>query len=99
VSVRRSDSFVSIEVVLHTLLKQGQDTFFFITADYTFGHNLENDVTRFVREGGGRVLGSVKHPIGTSDFSSYLLTAQASGAKVIALANASSDTINAVKTA
>ena len=52
-----------------------------------------------MREGGGRVLGSVKHPIGTSDFSSYLLTAQASGAKVIALANASSDTINAIKTA
>lgn len=93
------DTYALAKSTTNTLLKQGQDTFFFITADYTFGHNLENDVTRFVREGGGRVLGSVKHPIGTSDFSSYLLTAQASGAKVIALANASSDTINAIKTA
>jgi branched-chain amino acid transport system substrate-binding protein len=93
------DTYALAKSTTNTLLKQGQDTFFFITADYTFGHNLENDVTRFVREGGGKVLGSVKHPIGTSDFSSYLLTAQASGAKVIALANASSDTINAIKTA
>jgi branched-chain amino acid transport system substrate-binding protein len=93
------DTYALAKATTSTLLKQGQDTFFFITADYAFGHNLEADVSRFVREGGGKIVGSVKHPIGASDFSSYLLSAQSSGAKVIALANASSDTVNTIKTA
>jgi branched-chain amino acid transport system substrate-binding protein len=79
------------------LVKQGGDTWYFLTADYAFGHNLERDVTRFVTEAGGKVLGSVKHPLSTSDFSSYLLQAQASKAKVIGLANAGTDTVNSLK--
>jgi branched-chain amino acid transport system substrate-binding protein len=81
------------------LVKQGGDTWFFITVDYAFGHALERDTTRFVTEAGGKVLGSVKHPLGANDFSSYLLQAQASKAKVIGLANASTDTANTIKAA
>lgn len=79
------------------LVKQGGDSWFFLTADYTFGHNLQRDVSRFVTEAGGKVIGSVKHPLNTSDFSSFLLQAQASKAKVIGLANAGTDTVNALK--
>jgi branched-chain amino acid transport system substrate-binding protein len=81
------------------LVKQGGDTWFFITVDYAFGHALERDTARFVTEAGGKVLGSVRHPLGASDFSSYLLQAQASKAKVIGLANASTDTANTIKAA
>ena len=81
------------------LVKQGGDTWFFITADYAFGHALERDTSAFVIGGGGKVLGSVKHPLNTNDFSSALLQAQASKAKVIGLANAGTDTINAIKQA
>jgi branched-chain amino acid transport system substrate-binding protein len=80
-------------------MERGDDTWFFITADQAFGQALERDATRFVKEGGGKVLGGVKHPTGTPDFSSYLLQAQASGAKVVALANSGTDMINAVKQA
>jgi branched-chain amino acid transport system substrate-binding protein len=79
--------------------KQGGDTWFFITADYAFGHSLEKDTADAVRAAGGKVLGSVRHPINTSDFSSYLLQAQSSKAKVIGLANAGGDTINSIKAA
>jgi branched-chain amino acid transport system substrate-binding protein len=81
------------------MVKGGGDTWFFITADYAFGHALERDTAAFVEKSGGKVLGKVRHPFPGSDFSSFLLQAQASGAKVIGLANAGSDTINAVKQA
>jgi branched-chain amino acid transport system substrate-binding protein len=79
------------------LVKTGGDTWFFLTADYAFGHALERDTTAVVLANGGKVLGSVSHPLNTSDFSSYLLQAQASKAKIIGLANAGGDTINAIK--
>ncbi len=79
--------------------KQGGDTWFFLTADYVFGKSLEENAARFVTANGGKVLGSVKHPLNTADFSSYLLQAQTSGAKVVGLANAGADTITAVKQA
>lgn len=81
------------------VVEEGGDTWFFLTADYAFGHQLEADTTRVVEENGGEVLGSVRHPLSTSDFSSFLLQAQASGAKVIGLANAGGDTTNAIKQA
>ncbi len=77
--------------------KSGGDSWFFITADYAFGTAMEADARRYITQAGGAVLGSVRHPQGTTDFSSYLLQAKASGAKVIGLADAGSDTINAVK--
>jgi branched-chain amino acid transport system substrate-binding protein len=79
------------------LVKTGGDTWFFITADYAFGHALERDTTTVVQANGGKVLGSVNVPLNTSDFSSYLLQAQASKAKIIGLANAGGDTINSIK--
>lgn len=79
------------------LIAQGGDTWYFITVDFAFGHGLEKATAEVVREAGGKVLGSVRHPLNTTDFSSYLLQAQSSGAKVIALANGGSDTINAIK--
>ncbi len=82
------------------MVQAGGDTWFFITADYAFGHALERDTTEFVRKAGGRVLGSVRTPFpGTTDFSSFLLQAQSSRAKVIGLANAGGDTINSIKQA
>ena len=81
------------------LVKQGGDTWFFLTADYAFGHSLERDTTKFVEQAGGKVLGSVKVPLSNSDFSSFLLQAQGSGAKVVGLANAGGDFINSVKQA
>lgn len=80
-------------------VKQGFDSWFFVTADYAFGTDLEKDVTRVVREGGGKVLGSVRAPLNTLDFSSFLLQAQASKAKIIALANGGNDTVNSIKQA
>jgi len=79
------------------LVKAGGDTWFFLTADYAFGHALERDTTAVVLANGGKVLGSVSHPLNNSDFSSYLLQAQTSKAKIIGLANAGGDTINAIK--
>jgi branched-chain amino acid transport system substrate-binding protein len=81
------------------LLRAKKDTWFFITADYAFGHALEADAMSVVKAEGGKVLGSVRHPSATPDFSSFLIQAQASGAKVVALANAVGDTINSVKQA
>jgi branched-chain amino acid transport system substrate-binding protein len=81
------------------MVEEGGDTWFFLTADYAFGHSLEQDTGNIVKEAGGQVLGAVRHPLSTADFSSYLLQAQASGAKVIGLANAGGDTINSIKQA
>ncbi len=81
------------------LTKAGGDTWFFITADYAFGYALERDTIAAVKENGGKVLGTVRAPLGTSDFSSYLVQAQASGAKVIGLANAGTDLQNCIKQA
>jgi len=81
------------------VVKQGGDSWFFLTADYAFGKSLEKDVTEVVKANGGKVLGSVAHPLNSSDFSSFLLQAQSSGAKIIGLANAGGDTINSIKAA
>ena len=78
------------------VVKSGGDTWFFLTADYAFGSALEADARRYIALAGGKVLGGVRHPLGTTDFSSYLLQAQSSGAKVIGLANAGTDTTGAV---
>jgi branched-chain amino acid transport system substrate-binding protein len=81
------------------MVKQGGDTWFFVTADYAFGHALERDTAAVVQKAGGKVLGAVRHPFPGQDFSSFLLQAQASKAKVIGLANAGGDTINSIKQA
>jgi branched-chain amino acid transport system substrate-binding protein len=81
------------------LVKAGGDTWFFLTADYAFGAALERDTTAVILANGGKVLGDVKHPLNTADFSSFLLQAQASKAKVIGLANAGGDTTNSIKQA
>jgi branched-chain amino acid transport system substrate-binding protein len=81
------------------LTKSGGDSWYFLTADYAFGHALERDTTAVVGKNGGKVLGGVRHPLNNSDFSSFLLQAQGSGAKVIGLANAGGDTINTIKQA
>lgn len=81
------------------LTKAGGNSWYFLTADYAFGYQLENDTTKIVKENGGEVLGAVKHPLNSSDFSSFLLQAQASKAKVVGLANAGLDTTNSIKQA
>ncbi|EJB01341.1 branched-chain amino acid transport system substrate-binding protein [Rhizobium sp. BK619] len=81
------------------LVKQGGDSWFFLTADYAFGYSLEQQTTDYVKASGGTVVGAVRHPLSTQDFSSFLLQAQSSGAKVIGLANAGLDTSNAIKQA
>src|SRR5437667_1822588 len=81
----------------NAIVKTGGDTWFFITADYAFGHSLERDTEAVVLKNGGKVLGKVRHPLNNADFSSFLLQAQASKAKVIGLANAGGDTTNAIK--
>jgi branched-chain amino acid transport system substrate-binding protein len=80
-----------------SVVKTGGDTWFFLTSDYAFGHALERDTTAVVLANGGKVLGSVSHPLNNQDFSSFLLQAQASKAKIIGLANAGGDTVNAIK--
>jgi branched-chain amino acid transport system substrate-binding protein len=81
------------------VVQTGGDSWYFLTADYAFGHALERDTTAVVKANGGQVLGAVRHPLNTADFSSFLLQAQGSGAKVIGLANAGGDTINSIKQA
>ncbi len=81
------------------MVKQGGDSWFFVTADYAFGHALERDTAAVVQKNGGKVLGAVRHPFPGQDFSSFLLQAQSSKAKVIGLANAGGDTINSIKQA
>jgi branched-chain amino acid transport system substrate-binding protein len=91
------DTFAQANVTGLAAVKSGLDTWFFLTADYAFGQDLEKDTTNVVLKSGGKVLGSVRHPLNTSDFSSFLLQAQSSKAKVIGLANAGGDTVNAIK--
>jgi branched-chain amino acid transport system substrate-binding protein len=93
------DSYALTTSLARSVVAEGRDSWFFLTVDYAFGHSLEADATNAVRAAGGKVLGGVRHPLNTSDFSSYLLQAQASGAKVVALANGGGDMINAIKQA
>ncbi len=81
------------------LVKQGYKDWFFLTADYVFGQSLEKDATDVIKASGGKVLGAVRHPLATSDFSSFLLQAQSSKAQVLGLANAGGDTVNSIKAA
>ena len=81
------------------LVKQGGDSWYFLTADYAFGYSLEENTGNYVKENGGTVVGAVRHPLATTDYSSFLLQAQSSGAKVIGLANAGLDTANSIKQA
>ena len=82
-----------------TIVKQGGKNWYFMTADYAFGHSLEKDTAEVVKAAGGKVLGSVKHPLGASDFSSFLLQAQSSKPQILGLANAGGDAINSIKAA
>ncbi len=93
------DTYALGKVTGQAVVQNGGKTWFFITADYAFGHSLEQNTTNFVTKLGGKVLGSVRHPLSTADFSSYLLQAQSSGAQIIGLANAGGDTTNAIKQA
>jgi branched-chain amino acid transport system substrate-binding protein len=93
------DTYAQSNVSAREMVKRGGDTWFFISADYAFGEALQRDAANIVIKSGGKVLGNVRHPLNTNDFSSFLLQAQASGAKVIALANAGSDASNAIKQA
>ncbi|WP_038952035.1 ABC transporter substrate-binding protein [Bradyrhizobium japonicum] len=93
------DTYANAHTVGGAIVKNGGDTWFFLTADYVFGHSVERDTGDVVKAAGGKVLGSVKHPLNTADFSSFLLQAQASKAKIIGLANGGGDTINAIKQA
>jgi branched-chain amino acid transport system substrate-binding protein len=93
------DTYALSKVMANAVVRAGGDTWYIVAVDYAFGHDLERDVTRFVKEAGGRVLGSVFNPINSMDFSSYLLQAQASGAKIIGLANGGNDLVNSVKSA
>ena len=93
------DSYALTTSLAKAVVAEGRDTWFFLTVDYAFGHSLEADATAAVKTAGGKVLGSVRHPLNTADFSSYLLQAQASGAKVVAFANGGGDMVNATKQA
>ena len=94
------DTFMLAKSTGGAMVKAGGDSWFFLTADYAFGHALERDVGNFVKDAGGKVMGAVRTPFpGTTDFSAFLLQAQASGAKVLGLANAGTDTINSIKQA
>jgi branched-chain amino acid transport system substrate-binding protein len=93
------DTYMLANLVGRTLTQEGGNTWFFLTADYAFGYALERDTSAFVVKGGGKVLGSARHPLGSTDFSSYLVQARASGAKIVGLANAGTDAQNAIKQA
>ena len=93
------DTYMLAHTTGQALVKAGGTSWFFLTADYAFGAALERDTTAVVTANGGKVIGGVKHPLNTSDFSSFLLQAQSSGAKVIGLANAGGDTTNSIKQA
>ena len=93
------DTYALAKSTATSIIKQGGKSWYFLTADYAFGHALETDATTFIKAGGGTVVGSVNTPFPTSDFSSFLLQAQGSGAQVVGLANAGGDTVNAIKQA
>jgi len=99
-SIQTADDTYALSVgTTRAVVESGADTWFFLTADYVFGHTIETEATRIITESGGKVLGHAFHPQNTSDYASYLLQAQASHAKAIGLANAGNDTINAIKQA
>ena len=98
-SVLLNSGAATADLTGKALTKAGSDTWFFLTADYAFGHALERDTAAVATANGGKVLGAVKHPLNTSDFSSFLLQAQSSKAKVVGLANAGGDTTNSIKQA
>jgi branched-chain amino acid transport system substrate-binding protein len=91
------DTYALASSTASALVRQGADTWFFLTSDYAFGHALERDATKFITASGGKVVGGVRHPLNTSDFSSFILQAQASQAKIIGLANSGDDALNAIK--
>ncbi|HMN71774.1 MAG TPA: ABC transporter substrate-binding protein [Rhodoblastus sp.] len=93
------DTYSNAQTVGKAIVKQGGDSWYFITVDYAFGHAIEKDVSGVVTAAGGKVVGSVRHPLNSPDFSSYLLQAQQSKAKVIGMANGGGDTINLIKQA
>ncbi|MGB3446092.1 MAG: ABC transporter substrate-binding protein [Xanthobacteraceae bacterium] len=93
------DTYGNAQTVGSAIVKQGGDSWFFITADYLFGHSIERDVSAVVKAAGGKILGSARHPLNNADFSSFLLQAQASKAKIVGLANGGGDTINTIKQA
>jgi branched-chain amino acid transport system substrate-binding protein len=93
------DTYALANGPVSVMIKQGKDTWYFLTADYAFGHSLEKDATDVIKANGGKIMGGVRHPLNASDFSSFLLQAQSSKAKVVALANAGGDTINSIKAA
>jgi branched-chain amino acid transport system substrate-binding protein len=93
------DTYMLANSTGQALVKAGGDTWYFLTADYAFGHALERDTGAVVTKSGGKVIGTVRHPLNTADFSSFLLQAQASKAKVIGMANAGGDTTNTIKQA
>ena len=93
------DTYATSAVLARTMVAQGDKTWFFIAADYAFGHSMVEQATKAISSAGGRLLGTAYHPQGTTDFASYMLSAQASGAQVIGLANAANDLINALKQA
>jgi branched-chain amino acid transport system substrate-binding protein len=93
------DTYGQTKTIVNALAKQGGDTWFFITVDYAFGLAIEQDATEFIKAAGGKVVGSVKHPLSTQDFSSYVLQAEASKAKNLLVANGGGDIINTVKQA
>ena len=93
------DTYMLAHTTGQALVKAGGDTWFFLTADYAFGAALERDTTAVITANGGKIVGGVKHPLNTSDFSSFLLQAQSSKAKIIGLANAGGDTTNTIKQA
>jgi branched-chain amino acid transport system substrate-binding protein len=93
------DTYGNAHTVGSAIVKQGGDSWYFITADYLFGHSIERDTGDVVRAAGGKVVGSSRHPLNTADFSSFLLQAQSSKAKIVGLANGGGDTINTIKQA
>jgi len=93
------DTYAYAKAVANGVMDEGGKSWFFITSDYAFGHSLESDASSAIKARSGQVLGSVRHPLNTSDFSSYLLQAQSSMADVIGLANGSADTVNSIKQA
>jgi branched-chain amino acid transport system substrate-binding protein len=93
------DTYALAASAAKAIVQQGGDSWFFVTADYAFGHAMQRDATRFIEASGGKVVGSVRHPLGTTDFASFLLQAQSSRAKIVGLANGGSDMTNSIKQA
>ena len=95
----RSDTYASANAIVSSTLKSGATKWYVIAADYNFGHALQNETTQIVEAAGGKMVGGVRHPVGTNDFSSFILAAQSSGAEIVALANAGDDMVKALKSA